>query len=116
MYKLNKGFIVQKIDHKQTIVFDGESSMLFTFNETASCVFRLLKTEKTKKEIVDYLCDHYKVGTERAQKDVKTIIGDFLKKKIFVALSPTKLKTKLRVEKKQTSSSKRVSAKPKKSK
>ena len=33
-FKINKGFITQKMDDK-TVIFDGEESMLYSFNETA---------------------------------------------------------------------------------
>lgn len=116
MYKLNKGFIVQKIDKKQTIVFDGESSMLYTFNETASVIFQQLKKGKTLKEIVKVICCQYKVTLMRAENDVRLIVSDFLKRKIFVAKRPTKPKIVLKVGKKHKASSKKVVAKPKRSK
>ena len=41
MSQIQKGLIIQKID-KETVIFDAEESVLYTLNETASEIFRLL--------------------------------------------------------------------------
>jgi hypothetical protein len=41
-YRINKGFIIQKLDDKSTI-FDGEKSILYTFNKTGSLIFEKIK-------------------------------------------------------------------------
>ncbi len=81
-YKINKGFIVQKLDGKITI-FDGEKSMLYTFNETASFIFQKIKKGIGEKEIIQALVKKYKIKEDRAKKDVKEIIKDLLVKKII---------------------------------
>ena len=81
-YKLNKGFIAQKLDGKATI-FDGETSMLYTFNETASLVLQKLKLGKSKEEIVTSFVKKYGITEERAKKDVSELLQDLLSKKII---------------------------------
>ena len=49
-YKINKGFIVQKVGNKQTI-FDGEESALYTFNKTGSLIFEKIKLGWEKEKI-----------------------------------------------------------------
>ena len=80
-YKINKGFIVQKLDQK-TVIFDGEESMLYTFNETASFIFKKLKSALEEDKIVDALVKKYSINKERERKDVKELIFDLKKKKI----------------------------------
>ncbi len=81
-YKLNKGFIAQKLDGKMTI-FDGDKSVLYTFNETASLVFDKLKSGKSKEEIVASFVKKYGIEKKRAEKDVSELLQDLLSKKII---------------------------------
>lgn len=81
-YKINKGFIVQKMDDK-TVIFDGEESVLFTFNETASFIFYRLKLGRSIEEIVKAMVKKYKIGEAEAEKDTKELIRGLLEKKII---------------------------------
>ena len=81
-YKINKGFITQKLDDK-TVIFDGEESMLYTFNETASYIFSKLKIGWEKEKIIGGLAKIYKVKEKKAEADLNDLIKDLLKKKII---------------------------------
>jgi len=80
-YKINKGLITQKLDDK-TVIFDGEESILYTFNETASEIFRLLKKNLEEKEIIGKIAKKYSIKKERVEKDFTELISDLKKKKI----------------------------------
>jgi len=81
-YKINKGFIVQKLDDKM-VIFDGEESVLYTFNETASKIFRLLKKNLEEKEIIEKITKKYLIKKERVEKDFNELIADLKNKKII---------------------------------
>lgn len=81
-YKITKGLITQKLDNK-TVIFDGEESVLYTFNETASYIFLKLKAKWDEKKIILSLVKRYGLKEERAKKDVKELIVDLKKKKII---------------------------------
>lgn len=81
-YKINKGFIVQKLGEK-TVIFDGEKSVLYTFNETASFIFQKLKLGLEKEEIVKRIAKKFNVQEKRALKDFDELIKDLLNKKII---------------------------------
>ena len=81
-YKLKKGFIIQKSGGKITI-FDGEKSLLYTFNDSATFIFNHLKRGVTKKEIVGYLVTRYKIAKEQASVDSDELIADLRAKKII---------------------------------
>jgi len=81
-YRVNKGFIIQKIDDK-TVIFDEEESMLFTLNETASEIFRLMKKGIDKKEIVEKMVKKYAIKKERVEKDFNGLVTDLKKMKII---------------------------------
>jgi len=88
MYQIQKGLIIQKID-KETVIFDAEESVLYTLNETASEIFRLLKKGLKKEEIVERIVKKYDVRKERVEKDVREIIGKLEKRKILVLKNKT---------------------------
>lgn len=81
-YKINKGFITQKIGNKTT-VFAGEESVLFTLNESASLIFQGLKLGWDRTKIVNGLVDQYNVEKAIAQKDVEEFTKILLEKKII---------------------------------
>lgn len=80
-YKINKGFITQKLDDK-TVIFDGEESVLYTFNETASFIFKKIKKGLSDNEIVEAVAKRYKIEEEKAKKDVRDLLAELRKKKI----------------------------------
>jgi len=81
-YKLNKGFIIQEIEN-ETVIFDGENSVLFSFNETASFIFRRLKKRQEPEKIAHQLAKTYEVSEATAFKDVNSLIGKLAKKDII---------------------------------
>lgn len=81
-YTITKGLITQKLDNK-TVIFDGEESALYTFNETASYVFLKIKAKWDEEKIILSLVKRYGVKEDRAKKDVKELVKDLLKKKII---------------------------------
>ena len=80
--KIIKNLIIQKLDNK-TVVFDSDKSMLFTLNETASYIFRKLKTKTDGKKIVSLFAKKYAIPEKQAEKDIRTCIKDMEKKKIL---------------------------------
>jgi hypothetical protein len=88
-YKINKGLITEKLDDK-TVIFDGDESVLYTFNETASYIFKKLKQGKNEKEIISLLVKRYKITEEKAKKDLEDLLADLKKKKIIFSQGPKK--------------------------
>ncbi len=82
-YKINKGIISQKLDEKM-VIFDGEESVLYTFNETASFIFQKLKRGWPEEKIIDSLVKKYQVKEERVRKDFKELVDDLKRKKIII--------------------------------
>lgn len=81
-YTITKGLITQKLDNK-TVIFDGEESVLYTFNETASYIFLKIKAKWNEEKIILSLVKRYGVKDDRAKRDVKELVKDLLKKKII---------------------------------
>lgn len=81
-YKVNKGFIIQKVGDKPTI-FDGEKSVLYTFNKTAFVVFEKIKLGWDEEKIIQYFVKIYSVNKKIAEKDIEEIIKNFLKEGII---------------------------------
>lgn len=83
-YKINKGFVSQKLNSKM-VIFDGETSLLYTFNETASFIFQKIKRGVDRKKILEALVEKYDVGKTKATEDLNDLIKSLLKKKIISA-------------------------------
>ena len=81
-YKLNKGFIVQKVGDKSTI-FDGEESALYTFNKTGSLIFSKIKAGWDEDKIADLISKTYSIQKKPALKDVNDFVKDLIKSKII---------------------------------
>ncbi|MCL4339326.1 PqqD family protein [Patescibacteria group bacterium] len=81
-YKINKGFIVQKLDDT-TVIFDGEKSTLYTFNSTATFIFQKLKSGNDRRKIVSLLARKYGISEKKAQNDFNMLLTDLLSKKII---------------------------------
>jgi len=83
MYQIQKGLIIQKID-KETIIFDTDESVLYTLNETAAEIFKMLKKGLKEKDIIEKMVKKYEVKKERVKKDVKELIEELKKRKILI--------------------------------
>jgi len=81
-YKVQKGLIVQKLDDKITI-FDGDESVLYTFNETASFIFSKLKLDWEKGKLIEALVKKYGISEKKAEKDISELIKELKEKKII---------------------------------
>lgn len=82
-WHLNSDFIFEFIDGKLT-VFDAEKSFLYTFNETASYIFKLLKKNETKQSIVDRMQKRYDITQEVAAKDFDALLSSLKTKQILL--------------------------------
>jgi hypothetical protein len=80
-YHVQKGLIVQKLG-KETVIFDGEESVLYTLNETASEIFKMIKKGLSEEEIVEKMVKKYSIKKEKAEKDVKELVEGLIKKGI----------------------------------
>jgi hypothetical protein len=81
-YKINKGFIVQKIGEKSTI-FDGENSILFTFNKTGTLIFEKIKLRWDKDKIVEHISQSYLISKKEAKTDVDEFINTLIESKVI---------------------------------
>lgn len=81
-YKINKGFVFQKIGNNITI-FSGEESLLFSLNETASFIFKSIKNGYGEDKIVLGLVKKFDAPEKKAKTDLKSFINLLLKKKII---------------------------------
>lgn len=82
VYKLNQGFITQKIGDKTTI-FSGEESILFTLNETGALIFNGIKLGWDNKKINKKLMEKYKITEVEALQDIREFTKELLLKKII---------------------------------
>ena len=79
--KIKKGFVVQRQANK-IVIFDGEESLLYTFNSTASFIFEKIRRKMGNQQIVDVLVKQYSISKKRAEKDLKEFISELMEKGI----------------------------------
>ena len=72
--KIKKGLISQKIGNKLKI-FDGEESILYTLNASASFIFEKLKAGTRREKLIEQLVKKYAISVKRAEKDSDSLIG-----------------------------------------
>ncbi len=82
-FVIKKGLVSQKLDNN-TVIFDSKKSVLYTFNETASLIFKMIKQQKTIEEICKKIVTVYAVTDQQATKDIKKLINELQKKHIIV--------------------------------
>ena len=81
-YKINKKFIIQKLDGK-IVIFDGEKSVLNTLNSTATFMFQKIKVGWDKEKIVEAMIKIYSIDEKSVKKDFDTLIKELVKQKII---------------------------------
>lgn len=81
-FKIDQGIIAQKTGGKITI-FDGEKSILYSFNDSASFIFNKIKMGKNKEIIIASMIKKYKIDKDTAQNDLEEFINDLKKRKII---------------------------------
>lgn len=79
--QIKKNFVVEKMEGKTTL-FDVDTSTFFSFNETGSHIFNMIKKGATLEQIADSLVRKYEVTRPSAIKDVKAFVKGLLKNKI----------------------------------
>ncbi len=81
-FKINKGFIIQKLEEK-TVIFDGEKSTLYTFNATASFLFQKLKSGYNRNRIIALMVKKYGISDKKARNHLDTFLKNLFEKKII---------------------------------
>lgn len=84
-YKINTGFITQKIDNTITI-FSGDTSTLFTLNDTAVVIFEGIKLKWDIEKIADKLTAKYEISKKKVVIDIEEFIDELKKRKIISAI------------------------------
>jgi len=81
-YKINKGYISEQLDGK-TVIFDSEESVLYTFNETASYIFKKIKSQTDENKIIELVIKRYQIEPKKAKRDLRDLVVELKKKKII---------------------------------
>jgi protein-arginine kinase len=85
-YKINKGFIVQKIN-QNTVIFDADKSELITFNETGGVIFSCLKKGWDKERTVKQMLNIFESTAKKLEHDYEEFVKKLLQKQIISPVS-----------------------------
>ena len=108
----NSNFIYEKLNNQLT-VFNTERSYLYTFNDTASFVYQLLKRHQTIDQVSKAMQRHYGLTKEKADKDLGLFLKELETKQILLD-HPQNSKKDNRLNKGQKTQAKRPARQPKK--
>lgn len=82
-FKLKKDLVIQQVND-EVFIFDGETSVLHTLNQTAADLFKHLKKGATIADLESYLVKEYEISPEKATKDSKEFVEKLAKKQLLV--------------------------------
>lgn len=89
IYKLKKDLVIQEVED-ELFIFDGETSILHTLNQTAADLFKKLKKGSSVENLSKYLVQEYEISLEKALKDSSDFIEKLKKKKLVTDTKPKK--------------------------
>ena len=69
---------------KEIYILNLQTGNFYFLNKSASIVFKLLKAKNPFNRIVEHMLKIYSAEKKVLEKDVKIIISDFKKEKIFI--------------------------------
>lgn len=72
-------------------VMDRSNKNIRELNSVASFVWSLLARPRGLDEVVDLVCDEYKVGRVRAQKDIKDFVTEYMSDGYILRISKSKI-------------------------
>lgn len=81
--KVKKGLVIQKMGHT-FVVYDNDTSTLHELNEVAFTIISEIEKGKNKSSILSKLLKTYKVGKEKAQKDLNSFLIELKSKDLIV--------------------------------
>ena len=90
-YMISKDVITRAIEDKLIIIpiISGVGDIdqgIFTLNETGRVLWNCLDGKKTLQEIIQILHSEYGASLEIIEKDVITLVNEFLEKSMVVAV------------------------------
>lgn len=80
---INKSIVFQKIDNK-LVGFDIDKSALYTFNETAECIYKRVKAGANEAKIARQLSKKYDIDEKVALKDVVMLVKELKKNGVLL--------------------------------
>ncbi len=76
--KINSDYVLREVADQYIVVPTGSSAVDFngiiTLNKSGSKLFKLLETDKSKEDLIEYLLNTYDVTTKKATLDVEAFI------------------------------------------
>lgn len=81
-YLIQKGFVAQKMNNR-IIIFDGEKSVLHSFNQTATFIFEKIKRGIDNKKLAELIAKKYSISEKKAEQDILEFIEELKSKKII---------------------------------
>lgn len=80
-YQINKDLLIEEVN-KETMIYDSDRSIFYSFNDTARFIIKDIKSGKAIEEIVVRLTEKYGIEKTKAKNDLNEFLDLLLSKKI----------------------------------
>lgn len=67
---------------KKTLIYSGDNSLLYTFNDTASLIMSKLRLGWTLERIIDFISFQTGADKKVVKRDVEQFVSELLKNKL----------------------------------
>lgn len=85
-HKVNRKFIIEKID-KHIVIFDPQESILLELNTSATFIFKKLRAGLNYAELTKVLSKSYDIPLSIAEKEITEFITSLSHNKILIVSS-----------------------------
>lgn len=85
-----KANVISKIDGEISI-FNVDNSILYSFNQSGSYIFEMIKKGRNKMMIIKNMSKKYDISLKQAEKDVNDFLKNLSKNRIISILEQKKL-------------------------
>jgi hypothetical protein len=80
---INKQLITKDVEGI-VYILDPRNGTIHTLNETASFIWRCLKTSQTLNQLTEKLVEHFQIDNNHARTDLKEFIEKYLEQSLVV--------------------------------
>ena len=83
-YHIDPNKIVWRNIDGDVVILNLDSGVYYNLNKTGSLIWCLLDKQRSTEEIIERICERYRIAPEKASRDILAVIED-LKKESLIA-------------------------------
>ena len=83
VFKLNEDIAFKEVDGN-LVLLNLTSGFYYSLNETATLIYRLLRKNKSRSEILQELCTAYGVSEDTARRDLEDCLESLVREQVLL--------------------------------